>query len=237
MQTAYNPDTGDTLVLVDNEWVKPDQIAKNDAGEAAYLIKNQWMLPGQELKFTGAADSTGLSAELAPEQFKSGVAGMQQGYYANAAKNNAALLNIMDQIDSGKSIPPIEDVLGYQDMNAAQRKQVKDSIQSTLTGTVAKTIKYGEEQKGYKRNPYADQVISLANENDFKGAWKTFQKDPLGVVQQLAVESSPNALPSLIGGASGVLLGGGVAGFMAGLATGSFPVEFVSSITDSLRES
>jgi hypothetical protein len=182
-------------------------------------------------------DSTGLSAELAPEQFKSGVAGMQQGYYANAAKNNAALLNTLDQIDAGKSVAPIDDVLGYQDMTPDQRKQVRDSIQSTLTGTVAKTIKYGEEQKGYKRNPYADEVISLANEKDFEGAWKTFTKDPTGVIQQLAVESSPNALPSLIGGGAGVLLKGGVAGLMTGLATGSFPVEFVSSITDSLRES
>lgn len=180
---------------------------------------------------------TGFSAELAPEQFKSGVTGMQQGFYANAAKNNAALLNVIDQIDAGKKIAPIDDVLGYQDMTPEQRKQVKDSIQSSLTGAVAKTIKYGEEQKGYKRNPYADQVISLANESNYKAAWETFKKDPTGVIQQLAVESSPNALPSLVGGAAGVVLRGGVAGLMTGLATGSFPVEFVSSITDSLRES
>jgi hypothetical protein len=68
MQTAYNPDTGDTLVLVDNEWVKPDQIAKNDAGEAAYLIKNQWMLPGQELKPTEPTGIVGQSANYVGDQ-------------------------------------------------------------------------------------------------------------------------------------------------------------------------
>ena len=146
---------------------------------------------------------TGLSGELAVEQFKSGVTGMQQGYYANAVMNNASLLNMMDAIDSGKKITPIDDVLGYQDMNPEQRKKTKDAIQSTITNTVAKTIKYGEEQKGYKRNPYADQVIQLANESDYKGAWNTFKKDSTGILQQLSVESAPNALPSLVGGAAG----------------------------------
>jgi hypothetical protein len=186
---------------------------------------------------TPASTPTGFSAELAPEQFKSGVAGMQQGFYSNAAKNNAAFLNMMDRIDKGEKVTPIDDVLGYQDMNAEQRKKTRDSIQSTLTGTVAKTIKYGEEQKGYARNPLADQFVSLADNSDFKGAWQAFKQDPTGIIQQLAVESAPNVLPSLIGGAASVVLRGGVAGLMTGLATGSFPVEFASSIADSLRDS
>ena len=45
MQRAVNPATGETLFLVDNKWVAPTQVAKNDAGESAFLINNQWITP------------------------------------------------------------------------------------------------------------------------------------------------------------------------------------------------
>ena len=42
MQRAVNPQTGEVLFLVDNQWVPPAQVAKNDKGETAYLVGNQW---------------------------------------------------------------------------------------------------------------------------------------------------------------------------------------------------
>ena len=50
MPIAFNPETGDALVLFDNEWVKPEKIAQNDKGEIAYLLNNEWVMPGQEPK-------------------------------------------------------------------------------------------------------------------------------------------------------------------------------------------
>jgi hypothetical protein len=187
--------------------------------------------------FVKGPPARGFQPSLMAEQFKSGVTGMQEGYYANAAKNNAQLLNLMDRIDRGESVPPIEDVLGYADMDASAKAQTRDAIQSALAQTTAKTVAYGQERQGYKRNENADRMIKLADDGDLKGALKLFASDPLGILQQLSVESAPNALPSLIGGAAGVLLRGGVAGLMTGLATGSFPVEYMASISESLRES
>jgi hypothetical protein len=47
MQRAVNPQTGEVLFLVDNQWVPPAQTAKNDKGEIAYLVGNQWeIVPG-----------------------------------------------------------------------------------------------------------------------------------------------------------------------------------------------
>jgi hypothetical protein len=47
MQRAVNPQTGEVLFLVDNQWVPPAQTAKNDKGETAYLVGNQWeIVPG-----------------------------------------------------------------------------------------------------------------------------------------------------------------------------------------------
>lgn len=48
MPRAVNPNTGEVLFLVNDQWVPPSQVAKNDKGESAYLINNQWILPGQD---------------------------------------------------------------------------------------------------------------------------------------------------------------------------------------------
>ena len=178
----------------------------------------------------------GVSPSLAVEQFKSGVAGMQQNYFANTARNNAAILNVLDRIDRGEDVPPVQDVLGYTDMGPELRKKTRDAIQSALTSTTAKTIAYGAEKEGYARNPYADQVIKLADDGEYRAAWELLKKDPLGIIQQLSVESTPNMLPSLVTGAVGAVVRGGLGAFMAGMAGGSFPVEFNASIVESLQD-
>lgn len=43
MQTATNPQTGETVVLVGQQWKKADSIATNDKGEKAYLVGGKWM--------------------------------------------------------------------------------------------------------------------------------------------------------------------------------------------------
>lgn len=50
MQTATNPQTGETAVLVDGAWAKADRVASNDKGEKAYLVGGKW------LTSEGAAD-------------------------------------------------------------------------------------------------------------------------------------------------------------------------------------
>ena len=41
MPRAVNPDTGEVLFLVNNQWTPPSQVAKNDKGESAFLVNNQ----------------------------------------------------------------------------------------------------------------------------------------------------------------------------------------------------
>jgi ElaB/YqjD/DUF883 family membrane-anchored ribosome-binding protein len=43
MQTATNPQTGETAVLIDGAWAKADKIATNDAGEKAFLVGGKWL--------------------------------------------------------------------------------------------------------------------------------------------------------------------------------------------------
>ena len=43
IQIAQNPKTGETAVLVGDQWQKADQIAQNDKGERAYLVGGKWL--------------------------------------------------------------------------------------------------------------------------------------------------------------------------------------------------
>jgi GNAT superfamily N-acetyltransferase len=45
MQRAVNPQTGEVLFLVNNQWTPPSQVATNpDTGQMAYLVNNQWQV-------------------------------------------------------------------------------------------------------------------------------------------------------------------------------------------------
>lgn len=46
IQTATNPQTGETVALVNNQWVPVGQTATNDKGQKAYLVNNQWLTDG-----------------------------------------------------------------------------------------------------------------------------------------------------------------------------------------------
>jgi len=46
MERAVNPQTGEVLFLVNNQWVPPSQVAKNDQGDMAYLVGNKWEVVG-----------------------------------------------------------------------------------------------------------------------------------------------------------------------------------------------
>lgn len=184
-----------------------------------------------------AKTTSGLDVSAMPEQFKSGLTGLQQGWYANVGRNNAQILNIMDAIDSGEYVVPEKDVIGYQEMTPEQRAMYKEGFLKTLGTNIQDYQQYKKEQATYARNKTADEVINLADKKDYSGAWKAFKSDPFGVLQQLSVESLPNVLPSIAGGVAGVALKGGLSGIAVGLGTGSFPVEFMGSIAESLAES
>lgn len=43
MQTATNPQTGETVVLIGSDWKPAEKIATNDKGEKAFLVGGQWV--------------------------------------------------------------------------------------------------------------------------------------------------------------------------------------------------
>lgn len=44
MERAVNPKTGEVVFLVNNQWIKPSETARNAEGDTAYLVRNQWQI-------------------------------------------------------------------------------------------------------------------------------------------------------------------------------------------------
>jgi hypothetical protein len=190
----------------------------------------------QRIAARKAPTSEGFDPSIAGDQLMSGVTAMQQGFFTNNAKLASSQLNVFDRIDRGEQVQDTDDPVGYAHMDPEQRKVARASMQQSLRRNVVTAAGYSREKGSYERNANAEEFIALADKGEYKSAWKKFASDPIGIVQQLSVESTPNMLPSLAAGGAGLLLKGGVGGFMAGLAGGSYPVEYISSIVDSLAD-
>jgi hypothetical protein len=59
-QTATNPQTGETVVLVGNEWKPAQSTATNSKGEKAYLVDGAWLTTGPQAASTGERASAAL---------------------------------------------------------------------------------------------------------------------------------------------------------------------------------
>jgi hypothetical protein len=201
MQTAYNPDTGDTLVLVDNEWVKPDQIAKNDAGEAAYLIKNQWMLPGQELKPAAPTGMIGQAVDYLGDQANIIKKDIQVGLINTELAAKQAQLAEKMNLQEGR----IGEFGPVAQMPEAERKkhiELQKSIEKDLLD-VAKlsTDVRGIQATGGRKTTETFQSLPQQKEYQQGDFWKkaamtgeAFIKDPLGIATDIGLQNLPQSL-------------------------------------------
>lgn len=90
-QTATNPDTGETLVLIGSEWRKPQQSATGDGGAKAFLVDGEWHTteggaavgnPSIQRQGRGALGSVPSAAESMTKIGGAGVAGGVLGAFA-----------------------------------------------------------------------------------------------------------------------------------------------------------
>jgi hypothetical protein len=202
MQTAYNPETGDTLVLVDNEWVRPDQIAKNDAGEAAYLINNQWVLPGQELKPAEPTGIIGQAANYVGEQADILKRDVQIGLLNTelAAKQGqlAQKMNLQEgrigEFGPVAQMPKVERKK-HEELQKSIEKDLAESAKLSLDINKIQTSGGGRQstatfkglpqQKEYKEGDFLKKAAM---------AGEAFIKDPAGIIVDLGLQSLPQSL-------------------------------------------
>jgi hypothetical protein len=119
MQRAVNPQTGEVLFLVNNQWVPPLSTAKNpQTGQMAYLVNNEWQIvdplkkpeePGFLERVTGF--TPGQLAEAAVPEFdlvKRGVASAIQGVAGAPAGAEAALRGVGRRVATGEAVEDLE---------------------------------------------------------------------------------------------------------------------------------
>ena len=196
MQQAVNPETGEVLFLVNNQWVPPTQTAVNEAGQKAYLVGNEWQLPpgvtantAQEKPVTAQASaeepkSTGITGAisdignaindvLSPSQaslgaVEKGFVGVKQA----AVADQIASLMELQAADKAKYGEHYEGApAGVLDAISARDKAIQDKIQ--------KIAGYGEERKAIEEkrgiNPLQKQIRAMGSSPEYENL-DTFDK-------------------------------------------------------------
>lgn len=127
MQTATNPETGETVVLIGGAWKKAAQVATNDAGESAYLLDGKWV-----------SDSPSAAPQEAPKRSTGENLLRQLGLTARAGLTGVTALPAMvgDAIgaDSSGAVQRLADTIGLpKPENAVER--VSQDVAGAMAGT------------------------------------------------------------------------------------------------------
>jgi hypothetical protein len=201
MPTAINPETGEVLVLAGDEWVKPDQVAKNNAGESAYLVKNQWVLPGQNYQppssqgiFGKAIDYVGDQASILKKDVQIGLINTEL-----AAKQAALAEKINLQEGRIGEFGPIESMPEEERKKhqTLQKSIEKDLLDVASLSTNVRNIQGTGGRKSTEVFQGLPQQQAYKDADFLKKAAMTgeaFIKDPLGISTDIGLQSLPQSL-------------------------------------------
>ena len=161
-------------------------------------------------------------AEVTGERLYSGALGVDAGLTAIEAANAAEELAILD---AAEALDP-NDTQGLADLagrsgrlslamvsDPAIRQQTRDFLTRRQEGAAASADAQSRKQSEVPRSPISDAFAKELNENGMTDlAWEMFKSDPMGIVGQVATESAPNAIATVLGGLVNPALAG-VAGY------------------------
>ena len=124
---------------------------------AAVAAETPWWLANMVGQIPGGAVSMGGGALQAPDVVASGV---EHGGQAARIRQ----LDLMDRIDRGERVRPVDDVYGYQDLTAEQRAHTRSVVQNEVAAFDPTPIRErvlfqaGESIKNWARNwiPYVE---------------------------------------------------------------------------------
>ena len=201
MPIAVNPDTGETLVLAGDEWVKPDQIAKNETGETAYLVKNQWVLPNQPYQAPESQGILGKTADYLGDQANILKKDVQIGLInTELAAKQAALAEKMN-LQEGRigEFGPIEQM---PEIERKKHEDLQKSIEKDLLDVAALSTNARKIQATGGRKT-TEEFQTLPQQKEYKEGdfWKkaamtgeAFIKDPIGISTDIGLQSLPQSL-------------------------------------------
>jgi hypothetical protein len=223
IQTATNPQTGETVALVDGQWVPVGQTATNNQGQKAYLVNNQWMTDE-------AKEEKGFLSNIGSLIYEGGERAIGAAKIApsvvtgNVGADKAALLS--QELSRPDGVRPAELV--------AAQTAFKDEAAAF------------EKAKGFRESigPVADMLLEFGKQavTNPKGAAYLAAQSAANMAPQIAgmiAGGKGGALIGSAGGPGGAAIGAGVGAIGGGFAAGA-PLEvgseFIGRIGDALRE-
>jgi hypothetical protein len=112
MQTATNPQTGETAVLVGDKWQKAERIASNEKGEKAYLVGGAWITDSGKADLPnpsgGPVTASGVGAEIGKGLLRGGAS---MGQLVNQAVPGMVLGPVLGPIVSKLTSSIVEPAL------------------------------------------------------------------------------------------------------------------------------
>jgi hypothetical protein len=133
LQTATNPNTGETVALVGNQWLPVTRTASNDQGQKAYLVNNQWLVDQEEEKKKAA----GFSLKDLALSFGQGVGGGAQALTDVAGAGNVVSKGLTGlQQAAGEAMTPERqaEILRRQEIKKKAEGNTLEEIKAVLGG-------------------------------------------------------------------------------------------------------
>jgi len=132
LQTATNPNTGETVALVGNQWLPITKTASNDKGQKAYLVNNQWLVDQEEEK-----KAAGFSLKDLALSFGQGVGGGTQALTDIAGAGNVVSKGLTGlQEAAGEAMSPERqaEILRRQEIKKKAEGNTLEEIKAVLGG-------------------------------------------------------------------------------------------------------
>lgn len=148
MQTATNPQTGERLGLVGDEWKPIQQSATGPKGEKAYLVDGQWLHDELNLPISGSALEAGAS--LATGAVAAPVAGI-----AGLAST------VIPGVKSGDVVRKVQDALTYEPRTSMGRAMV-NAVGAPFQALASGADKAGAETAEATGSPAAGAAVNTA---------------------------------------------------------------------------
>lgn len=223
--TATNPQTNETVILVDGAWKPVDKIATNPADQSkAYLVGGAWLTDTGKSDLpvpkTGAQNmATSLKSGLDPEagvletgaHLATGAAGTVAGGLAGLAAG--AVNTGAEALGMKAPLPPAADVVG--NVSQAMTYQPRTDSGKAIAGAGDEALSWISSKPG---NAAGEHVADLAQ----KAGASPSVSAALGAGANTAVQFVPQVLLGHgLGAAADAVRGAGKAGAAAGAAEGA----------------
>ena len=133
LQTATNPNTGETVALVGNQWLPVTKTASNDQGQKAYLVNNQWLVDQEEEKKKAA----GFSLKDLALSFGQGMGGGTQALTDIAGAGNVVSKGLTGlQQAAGEAMTPERqaEIMRRQEIKKKAEGNTLEEIKAVLGG-------------------------------------------------------------------------------------------------------